>query len=47
MRATERIMVAVSDALEPLRHEEQRLPRYVDPTRPLSTARTGEQRHRR
>jgi 1-acyl-sn-glycerol-3-phosphate acyltransferase len=40
MRATERIMAAVADALEPLRHGEPRLPRYIDPTRPLSTART-------
>jgi 1-acyl-sn-glycerol-3-phosphate acyltransferase len=48
MRATERIMHAVTDALEVLRTDadEMRLPRYVDPTRPLSTARTGDRRHR-
>jgi 1-acyl-sn-glycerol-3-phosphate acyltransferase len=46
LRATERIMRAVTDALEPLRVDELRLPRHVDPTRPLSTARTGEPRHR-
>lgn len=40
MRATERIMRAVTDALVPLRADEPRLPRYIDPTRPLSTART-------
>ncbi|GIJ56628.1 hypothetical protein Vau01_041440 [Virgisporangium aurantiacum] len=48
LRATERIMRAVTDGLEPLRTDagETRLPRYVDPTRPLSTARTGDRRHR-
>jgi 1-acyl-sn-glycerol-3-phosphate acyltransferase len=46
LRATERIMRAVTDALEPLRVDEPRLPRYVDPTRPLSTARTADLRHR-
>jgi 1-acyl-sn-glycerol-3-phosphate acyltransferase len=40
LRATERIMDAITDALRPLRTDEPRLPRYVDPTRPLSTART-------
>jgi 1-acyl-sn-glycerol-3-phosphate acyltransferase len=39
LRATERIMEAITDALRPLRTDEPRLPRYVDPTRPLSTAR--------
>jgi 1-acyl-sn-glycerol-3-phosphate acyltransferase len=39
MVATERIMDAVAETLVPLRVEEPRLPRYVDPTRPLSTAR--------
>jgi 1-acyl-sn-glycerol-3-phosphate acyltransferase len=46
LRATERIMAAVSDALEPLRVDQPRLPRYVDRTRPVSTARTRERRHR-
>jgi 1-acyl-sn-glycerol-3-phosphate acyltransferase len=46
LRATERIMQAVTDALEPLRVTEPRLPRRVDRTRPLSTARTREPRHR-
>jgi 1-acyl-sn-glycerol-3-phosphate acyltransferase len=46
LRATERIMAAITDALEPLRVDEPRLPRYVDRTRPVSTARTRERRHR-
>jgi 1-acyl-sn-glycerol-3-phosphate acyltransferase len=39
MQATERIMQAVADALVPLRADEPRLPRFVDVTRPVSTAR--------
>jgi 1-acyl-sn-glycerol-3-phosphate acyltransferase len=39
LQATERVMTAVADALMTLRGAEPRLPRYVDPTRPLSTAR--------
>jgi 1-acyl-sn-glycerol-3-phosphate acyltransferase len=46
LRATERIMDAVTEALEPLRDAERRLPRLVDPTRPVSTARTSQLRHR-
>jgi 1-acyl-sn-glycerol-3-phosphate acyltransferase len=46
LRATERIMAAVTDALEPLRVDEPRLPRHLDRTRPVSTARTRERRHR-
>jgi 1-acyl-sn-glycerol-3-phosphate acyltransferase len=46
LRATERIMRAVTEALEPLRTDEPRLPRHVDPTRPLSTARTAALHHR-
>jgi 1-acyl-sn-glycerol-3-phosphate acyltransferase len=39
LRATERIMSAISEALVPLRTDEPGSPRFVDPTRPLSTAR--------
>jgi 1-acyl-sn-glycerol-3-phosphate acyltransferase len=39
-QATERIMEAITAALVPLRVAEPRLPRFVDPTRPVSTART-------
>ncbi|MGH3731140.1 MAG: lysophospholipid acyltransferase family protein [Micromonosporaceae bacterium] len=39
-RASTRIMGAITDGLRPLRAAEPRLPRYVDPTRPVSTART-------
>jgi 1-acyl-sn-glycerol-3-phosphate acyltransferase len=39
-QATERIMDAITAALVPLRVAEPRLPRFVDPTRPVSTART-------
>jgi len=46
LRATERIMAAITDALEPLRVDEPRLPRYRDRTRPLSTTRTRDRRHR-
>lgn len=38
-QATDRIMDALTAALRPLRADEPRLPRYVDPTRPLTTAR--------
>jgi 1-acyl-sn-glycerol-3-phosphate acyltransferase len=40
MRATERIMDEVTDALRQVRTAEPDLPRYVDRTRPLSTARS-------
>jgi hypothetical protein len=46
LRATERIMSAITETLEPLRVDEPRLPRHVDRTRPVSTARTRERRHR-
>jgi 1-acyl-sn-glycerol-3-phosphate acyltransferase len=46
LRATERIMQAVTEALEQVRPGEARLPRYRDATRPLSTARTRDHRHR-
>jgi 1-acyl-sn-glycerol-3-phosphate acyltransferase len=46
LRATERIMAAITEALEPLRVDEPRLPRYRDRTRPVSTARTRERRRR-
>jgi len=42
-RATDRIMDAIVAELAALRVDEPRLPRYIDPVRPLSTART----HRR
>jgi 1-acyl-sn-glycerol-3-phosphate acyltransferase len=38
-KATDRIMDAITTALAPLRRDEPRLPRYIDPTRPVSTAR--------
>ena len=38
-KATDRIMDAITAALAPLRRDEPRLPRYIDPTRPVSTAR--------
>ena len=41
-RATDRIIDAITAELRPLRSDEPRLPRYVDPVRPLSTQR----RHR-
>jgi 1-acyl-sn-glycerol-3-phosphate acyltransferase len=41
--ATERIIDAITAELVPLRVDEPRLPRFVDPTRPVSTAR----RHRK
>jgi 1-acyl-sn-glycerol-3-phosphate acyltransferase len=46
LRATERIMAAITEALEPLRVDEPRLPRYRDRSRPVSTLRTRERRHR-
>jgi 1-acyl-sn-glycerol-3-phosphate acyltransferase len=42
-RATDRIIDAITAELAALRTDEPRLPRYVDPVRPLSTARS----HRR
>jgi 1-acyl-sn-glycerol-3-phosphate acyltransferase len=41
-RATDRIIDALAEQLEPLRVDEPRLPRWVDPVRPLTIAR----RHR-
>jgi 1-acyl-sn-glycerol-3-phosphate acyltransferase len=38
--ATEQIMAAITATLVPLRADEPDLPRHVDPTRPLSTARS-------
>ncbi|HLL68745.1 MAG TPA: lysophospholipid acyltransferase family protein [Micromonosporaceae bacterium] len=38
-RVTERVMLALTEELAPLRRDEPGLPRYVDPTRPVSTAR--------
>src|SRR6266540_3847682 len=38
--ATERIMGAITEGLRPLRASEPRLPRFVDPTRPVSVARS-------
>jgi 1-acyl-sn-glycerol-3-phosphate acyltransferase len=38
-RASDRIMEAITTELIPLRRDELRLPRYLDETRPLSTAR--------
>ena len=40
LQATERIMAGIAAALVPLRVDEPDLPRFVDPTRGLSTART-------
>jgi 1-acyl-sn-glycerol-3-phosphate acyltransferase len=37
--ATERLISALTRELAPLRTDESRLPRYIDPTRPLSLAR--------
>ena len=37
--ATDRIMTAILEGLRPLRADEPGLPRYTDPTRPLTTAR--------
>lgn len=42
-QATDRIIDALTEQLRPLRADEPRLPRYVDPVRPITTAR----RHRR
>ncbi|HTJ34337.1 MAG TPA: lysophospholipid acyltransferase family protein [Dactylosporangium sp.] len=41
-RATDRIIDAITEELRPLRVDEPRLPRYIDPVRPLSVQR----RHR-
>ena len=43
-RATDRISAAMVAALTPLRIDEPGLPRHVDPTRPVSRARTYRQR---
>ena len=40
LRATERIMEAITQGLVPFRADEPLLPRYIDPTRPVSTSRT-------
>jgi 1-acyl-sn-glycerol-3-phosphate acyltransferase len=39
-QATERIMAALAEQLRPLRPTEPRLPAWIDPHRPLSTARS-------
>jgi 1-acyl-sn-glycerol-3-phosphate acyltransferase len=39
-RATDQIIDAITRTLAPLRPDEPHLPRHVDPTRPLSTARS-------
>ncbi len=39
-QATERIMAALAEQLRPLRPAEPRLPAWIDPHRPLSTARS-------
>jgi 1-acyl-sn-glycerol-3-phosphate acyltransferase len=39
LRATARIIDALTDALAPLRPDEPHQPRYVDPTRPVETTR--------
>jgi 1-acyl-sn-glycerol-3-phosphate acyltransferase len=40
LHASNRIIAAITDGLRPLRADEPGLPRYVDLTRPVSTART-------
>ncbi|MGH3735691.1 MAG: lysophospholipid acyltransferase family protein [Micromonosporaceae bacterium] len=40
VRATDRVMAAIVERLRPLRADEPVLPRYVDPYRPVSDART-------
>lgn len=40
LRVTERILDAVVATLRPLRRDEPDVPRYVDPTRPVTTARS-------
>ncbi|HET8657460.1 MAG TPA: lysophospholipid acyltransferase family protein [Micromonosporaceae bacterium] len=40
LRATDRILDAIVATLRPLRRDEPHTPRYVDPTRPTSTARS-------
>jgi 1-acyl-sn-glycerol-3-phosphate acyltransferase len=42
--ATEQIIAAITETLAPLRAAEPDLPRHVDPTRPLSTARSRPRR---
>ncbi|MGH3711944.1 MAG: lysophospholipid acyltransferase family protein [Micromonosporaceae bacterium] len=44
VQGTNRIMAAIADGLAPLRADEPVLPRYVDPLRPLSDARTFDRR---
>ncbi len=39
-KVTDRIQDAITEALAPLRADEPDLPRFVDPTRPVSTARS-------
>ncbi|MQA25304.1 MAG: 1-acyl-sn-glycerol-3-phosphate acyltransferase [Micromonosporaceae bacterium] len=39
-QATDRIMVAITAGLQPMRRDEPALPRYIDPTRPVSVARS-------
>lgn len=39
-RATDRIIDALTAELRPLRADEPRLPRYIDPARPISTGRS-------
>jgi 1-acyl-sn-glycerol-3-phosphate acyltransferase len=39
-KATDRIMDAITEDLQKLRVQEPRLPRWIDPGRPISTART-------
>ncbi|GIJ45622.1 1-acyl-sn-glycerol-3-phosphate acyltransferase [Virgisporangium aliadipatigenens] len=46
MRATERIMAAIADELVGLRADEPLLPRFVDETRPVSTARSRHEKSR-
>jgi 1-acyl-sn-glycerol-3-phosphate acyltransferase len=46
LRATNRIIDAITDTLVPLRPDEPDRPRHVDPTRPIDTRRTHRRRHR-
>jgi hypothetical protein len=39
-QATDRIMATLTEQLRPLRSAEPRLPAWIDPHRPLSTARS-------
>jgi len=45
-RATDRIIDAITRELAGLRRDEPRLPRYVDQTRPVSTARRHRPAHK-